>query len=93
MQKGCWRCTLLVALSQHIINIIVDPSVLGFEGMIQRFEATATGTNVCGAWDIYWEHCSLIVWSFLAYRAVIHDGGFRRCWNGVFILQNCLFAC
>ena len=53
----------------------------GFEGMIQRLEVTATGMNVCGTWDIDREHCS-IVWTFLAYRTVIHDGGFMRGWNG-----------
>ena len=51
MWKGCWRGTVLVALSGQVI-IIVDPSVSGFEGMIQRFEVTATGTNVCGTWNI-----------------------------------------
>ena len=40
--------TVLVALSGQII-IIADPSVSGFEGIIQRFEVTATGMNVHGA--------------------------------------------
>ena len=83
---------MLVALSGQTI-IIVDPSVLGFEGMIHRFEVTATSMNVCGTLDVNKEHCSPIAWSFLAYRAVIHDGGLMRGWNGAFILQNCLFAC
>ena len=61
--------------------------------MTQRFEVTAIGINVCGTWDIDREHCSPIAWSFLAYKAVIHDGGFMRGWNGAFILQNCPFAC
>ena len=73
--------------------VIVDPSVSGFEGMVQRFEVTATGMNVYGAWDIDRESHSSIAWSFLAYRAVIHDGGFMRGWYGASILQNCLFAC
>ena len=42
--------------------------------------------------DIDREHCS-IAWLFLAYRAVIHDGGFMRDWNGAFTLQNCPSAC
>ena len=50
---------MLVALSGQII-VIVDPSVLGLKGMIQRFEVTATGMNVCGAWDIEREHYSPI---------------------------------
>ena len=54
---------MLVALSGHII-IIADPSVSGFEGMIQRFEVAVTGTNVHGAWDTDKEHCSFIAWSF-----------------------------
>ena len=83
---------MLVALSGQII-IIADPSVSGFEGLTQRFEATATGTNVCGTRDIAKKHCSFIAWPFLGYRPVIHDGGFVRGWNGVFILQNCPFAC
>ena len=83
---------MLVALSGQI-TVIVDPSVSEFEGMIQRFEVTATGMNVCGTWDIDREHCSPIAWPFLAYKAVIHNGGFMRGWNGAFILQNCQFAC
>ena len=83
---------MLVALSGKII-IIVDPSVLGFEGMFQRFEVAATGMNVCGAWDIDREHCSLIAWLLLAYRAGIHDGRLVRGWNCAFILQNCPFGC
>ena len=48
-----------MALSGQII-VIVDHSVLGYEQMIQRFEVTAIGTNVCGIWDITKEHCSFI---------------------------------
>ena len=44
--------------------------------MIQMFEVTRTGRNVCGTWDIDKEHCSFIAWSFVAYRAVTHGGGF-----------------
>ena len=83
---------MLVALSGKII-IIVDCSVLEFEGMIQRFEVTATVMNVYDTWDIDRENCSPIAWSFLAYRAVIHAGGFVMGWNGEFILQNCPFTC
>ena len=83
---------MLVALSGQII-IIVDPTVTGFEGMIQRFEETATGINVCGACDIDRKHCSLLLWLLLVYRAVIHKGGLVRGWNGVFILQNYPCAC
>ena len=54
-----------VALSGQII-IIVDPSDLDLEGMIQRFEVTATVTNVCGALDIDWKHYSPIALLFLA---------------------------
>ena len=61
--------------------------------MIQRFEVTATGMNVCGTWDMGKEHSSLITWSILTYKAVIHNGGFVRGWDGAFILQNSSFAC
>ena len=44
--------------------IIADPSVLGFERMIKRFEVTATGTNISGTWDIDREHCSPTALSF-----------------------------
>ena len=83
---------MLVALSGQSI-IIAEPSVSEFEGIFQRYEVTAIGANVCGAWDIVKEHGSFIGCLFLAYRAVIHDSGFVRDWNGAFILQNCLFAC
>ena len=92
MWKGCWRGTVLVALSGQII-ITVDPSLPGLEGMIQRFEVAATGLNVCGPWDIYRECSSLIAWSFITWMAVTHNGEFVRGWNGVFILQNCPFEC
>ena len=83
---------MLVALSGQIIGI-ANPSVWRFEGIIQRFEVIAIGTNVCGTWDIIKEHCSLIALSSLVYSTVICDDGFMRGWNGAFILQNCLFAC
>ena len=51
---------MLVALSGQII-IIVDSSASGFEGKILRFEVTATGTNVCGAFGIDREHHSPII--------------------------------
>ena len=92
MWKGCWSGTVLATLSQQII-VIVDHIVLEFERIIQRFEVTATHMNVCGTWDIDRKHCSSIVWSFVAYKAVLHDGWFLQGWNGAFILQNCPFAC
>ena len=90
--KSCWRRTVLVALSGQII-VIVDPSVSWFERMIQACEVTATVSNLCGKWDIDKGHFSPIAWSFIAYRAVIHDDWFVRGWNGVFIQQNSPFAC
>ena len=48
----------------------------------------ATGTNVCDTWDIDREHCSPIAWSSLAYRAVIHDGGFKGHRNGAFFYRT-----
>ena len=56
---------MLVALSGQI-NIIADPGVSGFEGLIQRFEVTPIGMNVCGTWDINRENCSPIAQLFLA---------------------------
>ena len=73
--------------------VTVDPSVLGFEGMIHRFEVTAIGTYVHGIRDITKEHCSFIAWSFLAYRVVTDNGRFVRGGNGAFIPENCLLAC
>ena len=89
--RVCGRGTMHVILSWQIIYI-ADPSVSGFEGMFQRFEITATGTNVCGTWDINKEHCSFVAQLLLVYRAVIHVCRFVRDWKGAFILQNCLFA-
>ena len=42
--------------------------------------------DVCGTLDTDMEQYSPIAWLFLAYRPVIHDGGFVRGWNGAFIL-------
>ena len=47
MWKGCLRGIVLVTLSRQII-VIADPSVSGFERMIQRFEVTVIGMNVGG---------------------------------------------
>ena len=54
---------MLVTLSGHFI-VTADLSILGFEGMIQRLEVTATGMIVHGTWDIDKEHCSFIAWPF-----------------------------
>ena len=62
-----------VSLSGQII-VIVDSSVSGFKGMIQRVEVSTTGSNVCGTLDTDREQCSPIAWSCLAYRVDIHDG-------------------
>ena len=86
MLKGCWRGTVLVALSGKI-SVIVDPYFWGFKGIIQRFELTATGMNVCGAWNIIKEHCSFIVWSVLAFRVAIHGAWIGR------VHLFCLFVC
>ena len=64
-----------------------------FDGMIQRFQVTAKGMNVCGIGDIDKEHCSFIAWSLLACRAVLHDDWSMRGWKGAFILQNSPFVC
>ena len=37
-------------------------------------------------------HCTSISWLFLAYSAIMQDGGFVNAWNGTFNLQNFLFA-
>ena len=50
---------MLVTLSGQVI-ISADPSISGFEGMIQKFDVTAAGMNVHGAWDIDKEHYSFI---------------------------------
>ena len=34
------------------------------------------GGNADGVWNIDKEHCVAILWLFLAYRAIEHDGGF-----------------
>ena len=67
---------MLVALSEQII-IIFYTSVSGIERMIQRFEVTATGINVCGIWDMT-RNTVLFLGHFLAYRAFIHDSEFVR---------------
>ena len=50
-------------LSGQIIVTAV-PGVSGFEGIIQRLEVIAMGTNVLGIWDTVKEHCSIIAWLF-----------------------------
>ena len=47
MWKGCWRGNCAGGLVWANI-VIADPSVWGFEGIIQSFEVTAIGMNVCG---------------------------------------------
>ena len=51
---------MVVALSGQI-TIIVDPSVFEFEGMIHRFEVTATGMNACGVGILTWKTGPLLL--------------------------------
>ena len=50
------------------------------------------GWNAGGVWNTDRDHCTPIYWSFLAYKAAMHDGGFVRAWNCASMLQNCPFA-
>ena len=81
----------LVALYRHM-TVIVDPSVIGVEMKIHRFDATTTGGKVGGVWKTDDQHCTSISLVFLAYRAAVHVGGIVRAWDGASTLQNWPFA-
>ena len=56
---------------------------------IQTFGASWEGMLTSEDFLICKEHLAEILAVFLAYKAVIQDGGFASGWNGVGMLQNC----
>ena len=59
---------------------------------IQTFVASCEGILTSELFLICNEHLVKILAVFLVYKAVMQDGGFASCWNGVGMLQNCPFA-
>ena len=73
---------MLVALSGQIIIIAVS----GFEGIIQRFEVTATGMNIFGTCDTDKEHCSLYC------LVIFNKYGCYTWWWGCEGLEGCIYS-
>ena len=44
--------------------------------------------NAGGVQNTDREHCAPIAWSFLVYKAAMHEGGFVRAWNCAFICRT-----
>ena len=82
--NGCWSSDEFVTLSGQII-VMADSCVAGVKRKIQRFDVIIMGGNAGGLWKRDREHCAPISWSFLAYKAAMHDCGFVRAWNGASI--------
>ena len=59
---------------------------------IQTFGASSEGILTSKDFLVCSEHLVEILAVFLAYKAVMQDGGFASGYNGVGMLQNCPFA-
>ena len=69
--------------------------VVGAEGAvvkIQTLGASCKGIPTSEVFLISKEHVAKMLAVFLAYKAVIQDGGFASGWNGVGMIQNCPFT-
>ena len=75
---------------QMRVNVVVTAE--GAVVNIQTVGATCEGILTSEVFLICSEHLVEIPVLFLAYKAVVQDGGFARGWNGVRMLQNCPFA-
>ena len=80
-----------------LLNFVVSPGqmrvivVVTAEGAvvnIQIFGAIWEGILISEVFLICNEHLVEILAVFLAYKAVVQDGGFASGWNGVGMLQN-----
>ena len=80
-----------VVSPRHMRVIAVDAAE-GDVVNIQTFGASWEGILTSEEFLICKEHLAKLLAVFLAYKAVIQDGGFASSWNCVGMVQNCLFA-
>ena len=78
----------LVVTSEQI-RVIPVFSAEGAEVIIHTFGAIDIGIFILLVFLIWSEHFVLMLVVFLAYKAVIQDGGLVRGCKGVLMLQNC----
>ena len=83
------------------MNFVVSPGqmrvivVLTAEGAVVRIQTLVTSCEGILTSELFLicnEHLVEIIAVFLAYKAVMQEGGFMSGWNGVGMLQNCPFA-
>ena len=74
------------------MRVILVVTTEGAVVRIQTFGASCEGILTSELFLICSEHLIEILAVFLAYKAVMQDGGFASGWNGVEMLQNCPFA-
>ena len=74
------------------MRVIVVVTAEGAVVNIHTFGANIEGILTSELFLICNEHLVEILAVFLAYKAVMQDGGFASSWNGVGMLQNCPFV-
>ena len=74
------------------MRVIVVVTAEGTVVKIQTFGASCEGVLTSKPFLIHDEHLVEILAVFLAYKAVMQDGGFVIGWNGVGMLQCCPFT-
>ena len=88
MWMGFSRVVDLVATSGQMRVVLV----IAAEVRIHTFGAIDVGMMILLVFMIWSEHLMLMLTVFLAYKAVIQDGGLVRGCKGVSMLQNCPLA-
>ena len=74
------------------MRVIVAAAAEGATVKIQTVGASWEGMLTFEDFLICKEHQAEILAVFLAYKAVMQDGGFASGWNGVGMVQNCPFG-
>ena len=80
----------IVSPGQMRVTVVVTAD--GAPVKIQTFGASCEGILTSELSLICNEHLVEILAVFLAYKAVMQEGGLASGWNGVQMLQNCPFA-
>ena len=104
----CWEVALHAGISHRMwmgfcilmnlgassgqMRVIPVSTADGAEISIHIFGAIDVWMLILFTYLIWNEHLISMLASFLAYIAVMHDGGLAWGWRGALILQNCLIA-
>ena len=83
------------------MNCVISPGhmrvivVVGVDGAVVKIQTFGTSWEAIVTSKVFLickEHLAKMPAVFVAYKAVIQDGGFASGWNGAGMVQNCPFA-